>query len=639
MAVSGVRHTLFFQMLSIIYILRLSRLLSGFFFAQLSLCHLIAQPTFQKTFGEALEDVGRSIQPTADSGYIITGFTSNFGEGGTDVYLIKTNANGDTLWTKTYGGTLTDVGYSVQQVTDGGYIITGYTASFGTGIWNVYLLKTDPTGSLQWSKTFGGVDFSRAESVQQTTDGGYIITGFTDSYGAGDLDVYLLKVDSSGALQWSKTFGGPNADYGYSVQQTTDGGYIIAGYTRTNSIVTSTDIYLIKTSANGDTLWTKAYGGFGTDVGYSVQQTTDGGYIITGRTFSIGAGDADGYLLKTDSIGAWQWIKTYGGASFDEGRFVQQTPDGGYIIIGRTTSFGTGDDDVYLLKTDSTGVLQWSKTFGGAGNDIGWAVQPTIDGGYVITGYTNSFGITGFDHLYLIKTDSNGNSLCTQFQLPVNTLVSDTFIVVIPVATTIGSGAISNNTATVVSSTATIDSLLCYPCDTPAAAFSYTDSLLTVSFSDSSTDAVSWLWNFGNGDTSFLQHPVYTYTIGGTYNICLIVNNSCGSDSTCDSIDVITTGFSELSLFGADLNIYPNPNTGQFTLKINLQEKTHLSVNLYKVNGQLIYTNDSPNFTVSRPLGKGLVNLFIDLSNHSKGIYYVQILTDKGVLTKKVIYQ
>ena len=191
----------------------------------------IAQQVFQKTYGGTGEDTSYSIYQTADGGYIFTGTTNSFGAGGNDVYLIRTDSIGDTLWTKAYGGTGSDHGRSVMQTTDLGYIITGYTNSFGAGEYDVYLIKTDANGNTQWTKTYGGAVYDAGSSVIQTTDGSYIITGVTESFGAGGADLYFIKADANGNKIWTKTFGGSAADHGNSVQQTSDNGYIIAGKT------------------------------------------------------------------------------------------------------------------------------------------------------------------------------------------------------------------------------------------------------------------------------------------------------------------------------------------------------------------------------------------------------------------------
>jgi hypothetical protein len=192
--------------------------------------------------------------------------------------------------------------------------------------------------------------------VQQTTDGGYIIAGGTDSFGAGIYDAYLVKTDGEGNEEWSRTFGGEDNDTADSVQQTADGGYIIAG--DTESFGVDGDFYLVKTDGEGNEEWSRAFGGEETEEADSVQQTADGGYIIAGYTISYGAGSWDAYLVKTDGEGNEEWSRAFGGESYDLASSVQQTADGGYIIAGYTESFGAGNYDVYLVKTDGEGVVE-----------------------------------------------------------------------------------------------------------------------------------------------------------------------------------------------------------------------------------------------------------------------------------------
>ncbi len=301
-----------------------------------------------RTYGGSGGDRGCSVQQTSDGGYIIAGGTGSFGAGG-DVYLVKTDSCGDTLWTRTYGGSSLDQAFSVQQTPDGGYIIAGDTKSCGAGLFDVYLVKTDSCGDTLWTRTHGGSDEDAGLSVQQTSDGGYIVAGLTVSFGAGSVDFYLLKTDSCGDTLWTRTYGGSDWDEGYSVQQTSDGGYIIVGQTESFG-AGARDVYLVKTDSSGDTLWTRTYGGSGYDEGFSVRQTSDGGYIIAGGTNSFGGDYSDLCLLKTASSGDTLWTRTYGGSNFDKAYSVQQTSDGGYIIAGSTSSFGAGSGDVYLVK-------------------------------------------------------------------------------------------------------------------------------------------------------------------------------------------------------------------------------------------------------------------------------------------------
>jgi hypothetical protein len=379
---------------------------SGVLFALLLVSFGQAQERWTKTYGGTVMDQGYSAQQTSDGGCIVTGFTNSFGAGDFDAYLIKTNAAGDTLWTRTYGGTLKDYGNFVRQTSDEGYVVAGYTNSFGAGLNDVYLIKTNASGDTLWTRTFGGISAELANCVQQTSDGGYIVAGWTKSFGAGDADAYLIKTNASGDTLWTRTCGGTSEDEAYSVQPTSDGGYIVAGWTYSFG-AGNYDVYLIKTDSAGDTLWTRTYGGAGEDRGYSVQQTTDGGYIMAGRATL--AGGQDVWLIKTDASGDTLWTRIYGGTSTDWGFSARQTEDGGYIIAGVTYSAGTGGSDAYLIKTSASGDTLWTKVYGGASNDWGQSVRQTTDGGYVIAGSTESFGAGVWD-VYLVKTDADGNA-------------------------------------------------------------------------------------------------------------------------------------------------------------------------------------------------------------------------------------
>ena len=362
-------------------------------------------------------DLGFSVQQTTDGGYIIVGETDSLGVDSMEIWLIKIDVDGDTMWTRTYGGVDDDYCRSVKQTTDGGYIIAGSTQSFIIGNIAAYIIKVNANGDTLWTKVLGGPNVDLLESVQQTTDGGYIFAGSTSSFGAGSRDVWLIKTDANGDTLWTKTYGGVDYDRGGSVQQTIDGGYIVVGSTSSYGEPFG-DVWLIKTDTIGDTLWTKTFGGPALDFGSSVQQTSDSGYITTGFTESYGAGFRDVWLIKTDVNGDTLWTKTYGGIYLDRGISVQQTSDGGYIVGGFTESFGPGDVAMYLIRTDTAGDTLWTATYGGDISDMGWMVQQTSDRGYIFVGSTNSFG-SGECDIYLIKVAPDTFGIKETFITPV----------------------------------------------------------------------------------------------------------------------------------------------------------------------------------------------------------------------------
>jgi hypothetical protein len=346
-------------------------------------------------FGGSSLDHGSSVQQTTDGGYIIAGTTSSYGAGGNDIWLMKTDANGNEIWNKTFGGPAYECSGSVQQTADGGFIIIGDTHSYGSADLDIWLIKTDANGNEIWNKTFGGPAYDMSDSVQQTTDGGYIIAGTTSSYGAGGDDIWLIKTDANGNKIWSKTFGGAEDDSGRSVQPTADGGYIVAGFTHSYGAGSSC-AFLIKTDADGNELWDKTFGG--DTAGQSIQQTIDGGYVMTGSIGLNGTEGSDIWLIKTDANGKEIWERAFGVSGYDyvSAYSIQQTIDGGYIIPCWNS----------LIKTDSNGNELWDRTFGG-GEIFMHDLEKTADGGYIITG---NYRRNEAADVVLIKTDSNGDT-------------------------------------------------------------------------------------------------------------------------------------------------------------------------------------------------------------------------------------
>jgi len=372
---------------------------------------------WQTNIGGSDWEYGESVQQTTDGGYIFAGHTFSNSTFDYDIVLTKTHPDGTIHWQKFFGGDDWDLAYSVKQTSDGGYIVTGYTYSYGNGESDVYLLKVSSNGKQLWDKYFGGAFWDEGYSVQETFDGGFIVVGLTYSFGAGEYDVYVVKTRANGGLEFEQTFGGIGDDHAWSVQQTSDFGYIIAGYTESFG-AGMRDIYVIKLDPGTELQWQKTYDGTNDDVGYSIQQTADGGYIITGFVSYwcpyLGTYQKDIALIKTDMFGNEQWSKTYpGSADFcsgdDIGYCAKQTSDGGYIITGETRSYGQGIADIYLIKTDPNGEMEWQKVMGDIEWDYATSVQQTSDDGFIVAGTTYSTVSMGYDK-YLAKICPYGTS-------------------------------------------------------------------------------------------------------------------------------------------------------------------------------------------------------------------------------------
>jgi hypothetical protein len=237
--------------------------------------------------------------------------------------------------------------------------MAGETLSYGAGQYDFWLVKTDSAGNQLWAKTYGGTGYDVAFAVVQTIDGGYAIAGSTNSFGAGG-DFWLVKTDSAGNQLWNKTYGGAGGDITRTLVQTSDGGYAMAGWTNGSYGIGDEDLWLVKTDSSGNQLWNKTYGGAGGDYPHSIIQTSDGGFAIAGHTNSYGAGGEDFWLVKTDSAGNMQWTKTFGTTSYEEAWSLVQTTDGGYALAGTINLYSAGGLDFWLVKTDVESGLAWT---------------------------------------------------------------------------------------------------------------------------------------------------------------------------------------------------------------------------------------------------------------------------------------
>ncbi len=379
---------------------------------------------WSKTYGGHYQDIARDVQQTNDGGFIVVGWTESFGAAGRDVLVLKLDSDGNLQWQRTYGGRQHDWAYSIEQTSDDGYIIAGKSSSFSADqSLDMWILKLKNNGDIDWQKVYHQpVNYAHegAYCVRQTSDGGYIAVGWAQSYHSSYNDIIVLKLTSDGSIDWQKVIGknpsgiyshDPHDDVAYWVEQTSDGGYIIAGKTTEFGHGNRwwDKPWIIKLNSNGNIEWNKelldanASPPYGIDTNgrkFSIKQTSDGGYIYVASL----QGEKNTLVIKLDSDGGTEWAKIYQGANRDNGFDIDQTPDGGYIMVGRSNSFsGTIADELWLLKLSTNGDIEWQKQYGdGIHSCEGFAVK-TITDGYVLAGRSSR------DDFWVLKVDSNGN--------------------------------------------------------------------------------------------------------------------------------------------------------------------------------------------------------------------------------------
>ena len=369
-----------------------------------------SQISFIRHYGE-FTGQGNSLIINSNSNYVIAG-RKNQSFNSDQFCSYELNNFGDTLWLKHYGTDSLEQANQIIQTMDGGYATIGLSSGYWSSYRNIYLVKTTNTGAVSWTKQIGGQGQENGSAIFQSTSGEYFIGG-TSSYNSnGLLDYYLVKTDVNGDTLWTKKYGGIQNEEATSMQQTSDGGIILSGYSESFSFG-SKDFYLIKTNSIGDTLWTNHYGGNSDEISKSVKQTSDGGYIMTGYSQSFGISTENMYVVKTNSVGDTLWTKTYGKSGrYSLGNDILQTTDGGYAVTGLIkTASANGGYDLYLVKIDAFGNVQWEKEFKieptntAFTSSEGRSILQTSDGGFAISG--TWFSGSTYELLF-IKTDNNG---------------------------------------------------------------------------------------------------------------------------------------------------------------------------------------------------------------------------------------
>ena len=348
-------------------------------------------------YGTADSDTLRCAKLTDDNGFIVGGSINH------DLCIIKFDDNQQISWRKILSGPVSEYAYSLDQTNDSGYIVAGYTLSYGDGGSDYLIIKLDSFGNVEWQKTYGGSDYEWASDALQTNDGGYIVTGHTKSFGTGDQDIWILRLDENGTVEWQKTYGTTQLEWSNAIRQTADGGYVSIGYTSSGY---GYGRLVFKTNANGDILWQKTFKG-AQGSGASIIETSDGGLALVGSISNLNR-SYDLSIIKLDNAGNIVWQKVYGGTGQDEGYSIEQTTDEGFIISGSTGSFGAEQIDLWMLRLDMSGTIIWEKRFGGDSYDWGFGGMQSPDGGFILLGRTSSFGF-GTNDMLIAKLDENGN--------------------------------------------------------------------------------------------------------------------------------------------------------------------------------------------------------------------------------------
>lgn len=600
--------------------------------------YLNAQITFEKTFSKTGETIANDVRQTSDGGYIIVGSTAySYGTSG-DIVLIKTNAYGDSLWTKIYGGFAAEAGNSVIQTFDGGYMVAGSTNSFGAGGTDVYLIKTDAAGNIEWNKTIGTVGYDAAFGIVQLADSSYVFSGNELTYGINGY-AHLVKTDKNGNVLWSKTYGNNlRKNYVFAMQQTSDNGFIMGGY-ENNYISTNDEFSMIKADADGNMEWYKSYGDLNFEHNFSVCETADGGFAIAGINFELPGYNFDANLLKTDSAGNLLWSKNYGGAGHEDVYAITATSDNGFVFAGSSSTF-SGIQNGYITRTDSTGNVVWSKTMSGTGYDIFFSARQTTDGGFVFAGVKDEvYGVSG--DLFFVKTDADGNTPCNQ-TVSGYTITPPTIVGTLLMH---GSSTPFVNTQTPDEYSGLSETSLC--CEIPSGLFT----------NDITPTKARLNWT---AEPGAVQYEVWTKkTAGMLWKIKFLPgtatkmnqkNLKCNTSydwkirTICDTVgaDQISA-FSEIQTFTTsacresdlimedNISIYPNPAINQFTIECLLPENTTFAIlSLYDLNGKLIFQDQLP-------VSEGELSAIISTETYPPGIYLVQLITDQFTRTERIV--
>ena len=589
-----------------------------------------------KCYGGSSNEFASSIIQTTDGGFIVAGCTESTdgdiseNKGWSDVWIVRLDISGNLIWEKSLGGNNPDCAFSIEQTIDGGFIIAGYSASnngdvTGNHAYDDYwVVKLDELGNLEWEKSFGGSDFEEANSVQQTTDGGFIIAGWAGSTDGdvtgnhGHYDYWIVRLDVNGNLLWQKCLGGGKYDWANSILQTIDGGFIVAGASEsTNGNVTGNhgdyDYWILKLTEDGHVMWKKSFGGSLYDWASSIRQTSDGGFVIAGIS-SSNDGDISGNhgcwdyeIIKLDQSGNLIWQKSLGGTNCDYAFSIAPTNDEGFIIAGESYSIdgdlsqSHGHGDYWIVRLDADGNLIWQKPFGGFFEDVAKSIQQTMDGGFIIAGYSES---------------TNGDVIGNHGEY-------DSWIVkLFPESQSGNCAGLKNLSATNITSTSA--QLNWTTIGTP--------DVLKIGYKKANDLNI---YTTVPGTTSSLTISDLSPSIDYVWGI----QAKCGSASSKVKKSTFTTAplkQGKILLTEVEsMNLYPNPTIGRFTIDVKVEEQssTVAMIQITNVLDKVVYEEMK-----SIEYGKLHGEVTLD-SKNSGGLYFVKVLSGERSYCKAIVFE
>jgi hypothetical protein len=385
---------------------------------------------YSQVIGTTRSDLVTSVIQSNDGTILVCGYTIQSAFGDNDIFVIKTSISGEILWANLYGGSGNDLAYSSALCLDGGYIICGATNSF-SGNFNPYVIKIDRDGNVLWSKYYDWAMDDYGTHIIQTSDYGYMMTGYTMSHGQGEYDVFSLKLDQNGGVMFAKAYGSLLNDFGNVIIETYNQSYIIGGYSY--SFGAFGDACIIKLYGDGNLHWARVYGGGGLDVIYDLKVNNyTNSYIACGMTNSFTFSDDDAFIIDINTNANINWLKTYNGTGNVNDYFSNILPVSGGLVAFGSINNGT-DTDISFLRTNTSGNIISGKFFGGDGTDIGSSVRSKINGGYIIAGITASSG-AGDNDIFIAAVSEDGSG-CNENNTLNATVTSRDFNVIEPLLT------------------------------------------------------------------------------------------------------------------------------------------------------------------------------------------------------------